>query len=61
MEILEHFEATTTFFNSEENTSISSFLPVLLGLVEGLMKEPESDSDDPSYTGVQKGCGRRNF
>ena len=59
MKILEPFEAATTFFSSEENTSISSSLPVLLGLVEGLMKEPESESDSddssiPSIPAVQK-------
>ena len=52
MKILEPFETATTFFSSEENASISSTLPVLLNLMEGLMKEPESESDDSSIPSI---------
>ena len=68
MKILEPFEAATTSFSSEENKSISSSLPVLLGLVEGFMKAaPESDSDDSSphpsqlYRNLKVLCRRNSW
>ena len=52
--ILEPFETATTFFSYEENSSFSTTLPVLLGLVEGLRKELERESEDPSPPAIEE-------
>ena len=54
VKILEPFETATTFFSYEENSSLSTTLPVLLGLVEGLRKEPESETEDPSPLAIEE-------
>ena len=45
IKVLEPFEVATTFLNYEENSSLSSTLPVLFGLIDGLKETPEKDDE----------------
>ena len=60
VKILEPFETATTFFSYEVNSFLCTTLPVLLGLVEGLRKEPESETEDRFAPAIEefKACSR---
>ena len=45
IKVLEPFEVATTFLSYEENLSLSSTLPVLFGLIDGLKETPEKEDE----------------
>lgn len=45
IKVLEPFEVATTFLSYEENSSLSSTLPVLYGLIDGLNEAPEKEDE----------------
>ena len=45
VKVLEPFEVATTFFSYEENFSLSSTLPVLFGLIDGLKETSENEDE----------------
>ena len=53
VKVLEPFEVATTFFSYEENSSLSSTLPVLFGLIDGLDEAPKNE-DEPLPAAVSE-------
>ena len=45
IKVLEPFEVATTFLSYEENLSLSSTLPVLFGLIDGLKETSEKEDE----------------
>ena len=45
IKVLEPFEVATTFLRYKENSSLSSTLPVLFGLIDGLKETPEKEDE----------------
>ena len=45
IKVLEPFEVATTFLSYEENSSLSSTLPVLFGLIDGPKETPEKEDE----------------
>jgi len=50
VKIMEPFEEATTFLSYEENSSLSSVLPVLFGLIDGLKQT--SENEDESFPAI---------
>jgi len=51
--LLKYWNLVTTFFSFKENSSLSSVLPVIIGLIDGLIRETR-ESEDESFPAAVK-------
>ena len=58
--VLQPFAVATTFFSYEENVSLSCVLPVLYGLMEGLMEEKNDHAVVAKFKEVVKSKFRQD-